>query len=87
MSTPREQYDSMLEDLDDETKVKLIEHVFANFVRFYSEECPVDYRCGMADFQAQCDECHHEFWADDPDEDAVCDGCKEAAKEEEEEEE
>ena len=84
MSTPREQYDAMLDGLDDDTKANLIQHIFGNFVRFYSEECPVDYRCGMADFQAQCDECGHEFWADDLDEPAVCQAC--AAAEEEESE-
>ena len=76
MSTPREQYDTMLDELDDEAKFKLIEHILWKFPKFYAEECPVDYRCGMADFQATCDECHGEFWADDPDEDAVCDSCR-----------
>ena len=84
MSTPREQYDAMLDNLDDESKLRLIEHVFRRgFASFYAEECPVDYRCGVSDYQASCDECGREFWADDPDEDAVCDTCREEMRAEE----
>lgn len=84
MSTPKEQFDAMLDDLDDESKFAMVSHLLGNFARFYANECPTDYRCGLADFQAQCDECNHEFWADDSDEEAICSVCREEAEEEEE---
>lgn len=80
MSTPREQFDSMLDELDAESKLRMIEHV--PFAKILQGADPIAYRCGVSDFQAQCDECGAEFWADDPDEPAICDECK--AKEEEE---
>lgn len=82
MSTPRQQYDSMLDEMDSESKLRLIDHV--PFAKLLEEVDPVAYRCGCSDFQASCDECGREFWADDPDEEAICDNCKEAAEEEEE---
>lgn len=85
MSTPREQYDSMLDDLDTESKVRLIDHV--PFAKLLEEVNPVAYRCGVNDFQAQCDECHGEFWADDPDAEAFCLDCAKSDEEEEEERE
>jgi len=83
MSTPREQYDSMLDDLDAETKLGLIEHV--PFAKLLEEVDPVAYRCGASDYQAQCDECRRKFYADDPDDEAVCPECIEAAKESDDE--
>jgi hypothetical protein len=74
MSTPKEQYESMLDELDSDSKLALIDHV--PFARLLEEVDPVAYRCGMSDYQASCDECGDEFWADDPDEPAVCAECK-----------
>lgn len=78
MSTAREQYDAMLDELDSESKLRLIDHV--PFARLLAEVDPIAYRCGVSDFQATCDECYDEFWADDPDDEAVCGACKEAAE-------
>jgi uncharacterized paraquat-inducible protein A len=75
MSTPREQYDAMLDELDAESKLHLIDHV--PFAKVLEELDPIAYRCGCSDFQASCDECHHEYWADDPDDEAVCEDCRE----------
>ena len=84
----------MLDEMNDERKLALVAHV--PFARLLEDTDPVAYRCGLNDFQAQCNECSHEFWADDPDEDAVCNTCREEmraeekaldAEEEEEEEE
>lgn len=75
MSTPREQYHAMLEELDDASKLRLIEHV--PFAKLLEEVDPVAYRCGCNDYQAVCDECGDEFWADDPDAEAVCSSCGE----------
>jgi len=74
MSTPREQFDSMLDELDPESKLRLIEHV--PFAKLLEEVDPVAYRCGVSDFQPSCDKCGSEFWADDPDEEALCESCK-----------
>ena len=84
MSTPREQYDAMLDDLDTESKIHLIDHV--PFAKLLEEVDPVAYRSGVNDFQARCDDCHSEFWADDPDEPAVCPDCVERLTDELEEE-
>ena len=81
MSTPREQYDAMLDELDSKSKLALIDHV--PFAKLLEEVDPVAYRCGCNDWGAQCDECNGEFWADDPDEDAVCDTCREEMRAEE----
>lgn len=74
MSTPREQFDAMLDELDAESKLRLIEHV--PFAKLLQETDPIAYRCGMSDFQASCDKCGGEFWADDHDKEALCDECK-----------
>ena len=74
--------------MDDASKLALVAHV--PFARLLEDTDPIAYRCGLSDFQPVCDECLHEFWADDPDEDAVCDTCREemrAAEKAEEEEE
>ena len=73
MSTPREQYDAMLDEMPGESKLSMIDHV--PFAKLLEELDPVAYRCGCSDYQATCDECHREFWADDPDEEAVCPEC------------
>ena len=81
MSTPREQYDTMLDDLEPDTKEQMISHV--PFAKVLEDIDPIAYRCGCNDFQPTCDECGHEFWADDPDAEAVCPEC--AATDEDEE--
>lgn len=83
MSTPREQFDSMLDDLDAESKLRLIEHV--PFAKLLEEVDPIAYRCGVSDFQASCDKCGSEFWPDDPDEEALCEDCKADDEDEQEE--
>jgi len=80
MSTPREQYDAMLDELPAESKMELIDHV--PFAKVLEELDPIAYRCGCSDFQATCDACHSEFWANDPDAEAICQDC---ANEEEDE--
>jgi hypothetical protein len=83
MSTSREQYDAMLDDLPDESKVALVNHV--PFAKLLEDVDPTAYRCGCNDFQPICDECGDEFWADDPDDEAVCAECREEAAEAERE--
>lgn len=78
MSTPREQYDAMLDDLPSTAKLSLIDHV--PFAKLLEDLDPVAYRCGCNDFQATCDTCGREFWADDPDEEAICQDCAAEAK-------
>jgi hypothetical protein len=65
----------MLDELPEETKVALVSHV--PFARLLDDTDPVAYQCGLNDYQPTCDECHREYWADDPDEDAICDTCRE----------
>jgi CDGSH-type Zn-finger protein len=84
MSTVREQYDSMLDELPAESKLALIEHV--PFAKLLEETDPTAYRCGANDFQPTCDVCHHEFWADDTDDEAICASCKEEQEAQEQEE-
>lgn len=84
MSTPREQFDAMLDELDPESKLRLIEHV--PFAKLLEEVDPIAYRCGVSDFQASCDECGNEFWADDPDKEALCEDCKASDEDEDEQE-
>jgi len=45
------------------------------FAKLLEEVDPVTYRCGASDYQPACDECGHEYWADDPDDEAVCPEC------------
>lgn len=78
MSTPKEQYDTMLDDLDPAEQMRMINHV--PFARILEGIDPVAYRCGMNSMQATCDDCGDEFWPDDYDKEALCDECK--AKEE-----
>src|SRR5262245_61165282 len=78
MSTPREQYDAMLDELDSDSKLRLIDHV--PFAELLEAVDPTAYRCGCNDFQPTCDRCGHEYWADDHDEEAICSDC--AAEEE-----
>jgi len=86
MSTPREQYDAMLDEMPDESKLSLISHV--PFAKVLEGLDPVAYRCGCNDFQPTCDECGREFWADDHDDEALCADCvKEAEAEETDESE
>lgn len=73
MATVQEQYCEMLEQLPDSTKIQLIEH--AGFANVYKEVDPVSYRCGLADFQPQCEECGHEYWPDSFDDEAICEDC------------
>jgi len=65
----------MLDELDPESKLRLIDHV--PFAKLLEEVDPVAYRCGCNDYTAVCDECGGEFWADDPDAEAVCSSCGE----------
>jgi hypothetical protein len=53
MSTVKEQYDSMLDELDEESKVALINHV--PFAKILEEVDPIAYRCGMNDYQPTCE--------------------------------
>lgn len=85
MSTPREQYHAMLDELDAESKLHLIDHV--PFAKLLEEVDPVAYRCGVSDYQPCCDECGREFWADDPDDEAVCADCRAEAEAEAEDRE
>jgi formylmethanofuran dehydrogenase subunit E len=60
MTTPKQQYDAMLDDLEPEEKVRLIDHVpFAK----------------LPDFEPQCDICGESFVADDADAVAICQAC------------
>lgn len=74
----------MLDELDSESKLHLIEHV--PFAKLLEEVDPVAYRCGCSDFQTCCDVCHDEYWADDPDDEAVCNDCRANADERAEDE-
>ena len=73
--TAREQYHAMLDELDAESKLRLIDHV--PFAKLLEEVDPIAYRCGANDFQPTCKQCRQEYWADDPDDDAYCDTCRE----------
>jgi predicted Zn-ribbon and HTH transcriptional regulator len=74
MSTPKEQYDAMLDELPAEEQMRLIDHV--PFARVLEDVDPVAYRCGLNDMQAACDDCGHEFWPDDHDAEALCEECR-----------
>ncbi len=81
MSTPKEQYDQMLDDLDPQTKDRLLNHI--PFAHILEEFDPIAYRCGMSDAQAICDDCHDEFWPEDHEDEALCSECRTKREQEE----
>lgn len=71
MATILKQFEQSCDEMDDRTKVNLINHV--PFSRVWAEVDPVAYRCALADFQPVCEWCGREFWPDSSaDEEAVC---------------
>jgi hypothetical protein len=83
VSTPREQYEAMLDELDDCTKMRMLDHI--PFARLLEDADPTTFRCGLADFEPQCDKCGEPYTADDEDADAICPECVEAMLEDEDE--
>lgn len=73
MTTPKQQYDDMLDRLDSHTKEQLLSHI--PFGKVLEQLDPISYRCGLADYQANCDRCHREFYPDDSDAEALCPSC------------
>lgn len=85
MSTPKEQYDTMLDELPAEDRMRLINHV--PFARVLEEFDQTAYDCGLSDFTAVCDNCGNNFCPDDYDEPAICGECKAENQDDDEDEE